>query len=58
MICASVLPKDLGDWAGTIEFAFGASFAGKDLKDLSVVDKMRAGITTLREINKVTFIEG
>ena len=41
--CASVLPKDLGDWAGTIEFAFGASFAGKDLKDLSVVDKMRAG---------------
>ena len=41
--CASVLPKDLGDWAGTIEFAFGASFAGKDLKDLSVVDKVRAG---------------
>ena len=24
----------------------------------SAVDKMREGITTLREINKVTFIEG
>jgi type IV pilus assembly protein PilB len=24
----------------------------------SAVDKMRKGITTLREINKVTFIEG
>ena len=24
----------------------------------SAVEKMRAGITTLREINKVTFIEG
>jgi type IV pilus assembly protein PilB len=24
----------------------------------SAVDKMRMGITTLREINKVTFIEG
>jgi monoamine oxidase len=40
--CASALPKDLGDWAGTIEFALGASFAGKDLKDISVVDKVRA----------------
>jgi monoamine oxidase len=41
--CASALPKDLGDWAGAIEFSLGAGFAGKDLKDLSVVDKMRAG---------------
>ena len=40
--CASVLPKDLGDWAGTAEFVLGASFAGKDLKDFSVVDKVRA----------------
>ena len=40
--CASVLPKDLGDWAGTAEFVLGASFAGKDLKDLSVGDKARA----------------
>src|SRR5262245_10052598 len=41
--CASSLPKDLGDWAGTIEFTLGASFAGKDLNDLSLVDKARAG---------------
>jgi monoamine oxidase len=40
--CAAALPKDLGDWTGTIEFALGASFAGKDLKDVSVVDKVRA----------------
>jgi monoamine oxidase len=40
--CAAALPKDLGDWAGTIEFALGANFAGKDLKDVSVVDKVRA----------------
>jgi monoamine oxidase len=43
--CAAALPRELGtaDWAGTIEFMLGASFAGKDLKDLSVVDKVRAG---------------
>src|SRR5215210_2285063 len=40
--CASVLPKDLGDWAGTAEFVLGASFAGKDLKEISVSDKARA----------------
>ena len=40
--CAAALPKDLGDWAGTVEFALGAGFAGKDLKDISVVDKVRA----------------
>jgi monoamine oxidase len=39
----SALPKDLGDWAGAIEFSLGASFSGKDLKDLSSVDKVRAG---------------
>ena len=37
-----MLPKDLGDWAGTAEFVLGANFAGKDLKDVSVVDKARA----------------
>ena len=36
------MPKDLGDWAGTAEFVLGANFAGKDLKDVSVVDKARA----------------
>jgi len=40
--CAAALPKDLGDWAGTAEFLLGASFSGKDLKDVSVVDKVRA----------------
>jgi monoamine oxidase len=40
--CAQVLPKDLGDWAGTAEFVLGANFTGKDLKDVSVVDKARA----------------
>ena len=40
--CASVLPKDLGDWAGTVEFVLGANAAGKDLKDISVADKARA----------------
>ncbi len=40
--CTSVLPKDLGDWAGTAEFVLGANFSGKDLKDVSVVDKARA----------------
>lgn len=40
--CASALPKDIGDWAGTAEFVLGANFTGKDLKDVSVVDKARA----------------
>src|SRR5882757_3151261 len=40
--CAAVLPKDIGDWAGTAEFVLGANFSGKDLKDVSVLDKARA----------------
>ena len=40
--CASVLPKDLGDWADTAEFVLGANGTGKDLRDVSVVDKARA----------------
>ncbi len=40
--CAAALPKDLGDWAGTAEFVLGPSFAGKDLKELSAIDKVRA----------------
>ena len=39
--CASVLPKDLGDWAGTAEFVLGASAMAKDLKDVSAIDKAR-----------------
>jgi monoamine oxidase len=40
--CASALPRDLGDWAGTAEFVLGANAAGKDLKDFSAIDKARA----------------
>jgi monoamine oxidase len=42
--CAAALPKDLnlGDWTGAVDFTLGASFAGKDLKDFSAVDKIRA----------------
>jgi monoamine oxidase len=42
MACAAVLPKDLGDWAGTAEFVLGAGATGKDLKDISVIDRARA----------------
>ncbi len=40
--CASVLPKDLGDWAATVEFLLGANATGKDLKELSAIDKIHA----------------
>jgi monoamine oxidase len=40
--CASVLPKELGDWAGTADFVLGANGTGKDLRDVSVIDKSRA----------------
>jgi monoamine oxidase len=40
--CASVLPKDMGDWATTVEFLLGANATGKDLKEVSALDKIRA----------------
>ena len=40
--CESALPKDLGDWAGTTEFVLGANAVGKDLGEVSVMDKARA----------------
>jgi monoamine oxidase len=40
--CAAALPKDLGDWAGTAEFVLGADATGKDLKDISAIDKAHA----------------
>ena len=40
--CAAALPKDMGEWAGTIEFLLGANATGKDLKDVSAFDKARA----------------
>ena len=42
MACATALPKDLGDWAATVEFVLGAYATGKDLKDLSAMDQVRA----------------
>jgi monoamine oxidase len=39
--CASALPNDLGDWASTVEFVLGASVTGKDLRNLSAVDRAR-----------------
>jgi monoamine oxidase len=39
--CAAALPKDLGDWAWTAEFVLGANSTGKDLKEISVIDKVR-----------------
>jgi monoamine oxidase len=40
--CASVLPKDLGEWAGTAEFVLGPSSLGKDLRDISAMDRARS----------------
>ena len=40
--CESVLPKDLGDWAGAVDFSLGASALAKDLRDVSVMDKAHA----------------
>ena len=40
--CASLLPKDLGDWAGATEFVLGPAATGRDLKDLSAADQFRA----------------
>ena len=42
MACAAALPKDLGDWAATVDFVLGAYATGKDLKDLSAMDQVRA----------------
>lgn len=39
--CAAAMPSDLGDWASTVEFVLGASVTGKDLRDLSAMDRAR-----------------
>ncbi len=39
--CAAALPNDLGDWAATVEFVLGPSSTGKDLRDLSAMDRAR-----------------
>jgi monoamine oxidase len=40
--CAQALPKDLGDWRGTIEFFLGPFGCGKDLAEVSAVDFARS----------------
>lgn len=40
--CAQVLPKDLGEWRGTIEFFLGPFASGKDLADVSAIDFARS----------------
>jgi hypothetical protein len=41
--CSQVLPKDLGDWRPTIEFALGPYTCGKELSEVSTVDLARSG---------------
>jgi monoamine oxidase len=40
--CASVLPKDLGEWKSTVEFALGPYNSAKDLSDISATDLSRS----------------
>jgi monoamine oxidase len=37
------LPRDLGDWRATVEFALGPYYSGKDLNEISAADASRAG---------------
>jgi monoamine oxidase len=41
-VAASTLPRDLGDWQGTIDFILGPYGCGKDLKGVSAMDLARA----------------
>ena len=41
--CAQVLPKDLGEWRPSVEFALGPYNCGKDLAEISTADLARAG---------------
>jgi monoamine oxidase len=40
---ASAMPRDLGDWRSTVEFALGPYNSGKDLGEISATDLSRAG---------------
>ena len=40
--CSQVMPNDLGDWRGTVEFVLGPFESGKDLAQLSTLDLSRA----------------
>ena len=41
--CASAMPRDLGDWRSTVEFALGPYNSAKDLGEISAADLSRAG---------------
>jgi monoamine oxidase len=41
--CARALPRDLGEWRPTVEFALGPYNSAKDLNEISVMDLSRAG---------------
>jgi monoamine oxidase len=45
---AAALPKDLGDWASTVEFLLGPYSTGKELKELSAIEQQRAQGRTTR----------
>src|SRR4051812_1639947 len=38
MDCWRALPKDLGEWQATVEFALGAYASGRDLREISALD--------------------
>jgi monoamine oxidase len=40
--CLSALPRDLGEWRPTVEFALGPYISAKDLGEISAVDFSRA----------------
>jgi hypothetical protein len=42
MSCAQALPKDLGDWRASVEFALGPFGCGKNLDDVSAMDFARS----------------
>jgi monoamine oxidase len=44
--CEQVVPGDLGDWRGTVEFMLGPFGSGKDLAQLSSLDFARAAERT------------
>ena len=41
--CASVMPRDLGDWRPSVEFGLGPYFTSKDIGEVSGADLIRAG---------------
>jgi monoamine oxidase len=40
--CASAMPRDLGDWRSTVEFALGPYNSAKDLGEISAADLSRS----------------